>query len=514
MKSILVFALITGSVVAEAKPAKMKDFVSKYSGKQFTYSVEAPEANDWVSELEMPEKNYKRMPSSNLSPERDVEEFKDSFLAVKDAKGLDKLFEKYEKLDPKKTSADLKFFLSQIRIFKSMRGIIWRLRPIVETKGFAAQASGSKAVHSMTVSLLRGLSGNLAIYNPSSSWQAGFDYISAPSESMTPEDQFTTVSEFQNFVGGEILPKVIESRKQIEGIVRPMMKAKTPVGFVWDNQIAYGEGSFSDGIRQYFLFQEPEALATLGSLHMLSHSIYVFLAFNTDDMTKVFASLGRLQGVDSFIPGQDLGVSSAEKYKVIRKYANTGYLSLHKTTAANKSGQELMKLAYLELKSASKLYQSAYKYLQVMNEEHTAVFNPVSFQMEQRPLLRLAVNNMVAAVGKKDNFKSPVTGEEITLDVKNFYNSMPANFNLTQMMPTGFKEGGPGEKVVVNKDNKQLTYRDYSIGRPTAWNNNAWARLVPSAQGQKAGYVAEVARVVKFTPGLEFLNTFVGRVTH
>lgn len=80
------------------------------------------------------------------------------------------------------------------------RGIVWRLRPLFETRGMF---SGNKATRSAAVTLIRA-AGNLQnLYLPTEQWKAGFDYVAPPSTKMNSTLEATNR---KPFVSGNQVP--------------------------------------------------------------------------------------------------------------------------------------------------------------------------------------------------------------------------------------------------------------------------------------------------------------------
>jgi hypothetical protein len=120
------------------------------------------------------------------------------------------------------------------------------------------------------------------------------------------------------------------------------------------------------------------------------------------------------------------------------------------------------------------------------------------FQQETAPNIQKGITNMKAVVQGPAEVRDPVSGDTVTINLPAFYKEPPQS--LSELMATNF-EGGEVQKTIKNKKGESLVVRNYLHGRSIAWDNSAWKKYVPSAEGKSSNYMSEARRIIHYSLG-------------
>lgn len=417
---------------------------------------------------------------SDMTPS--MKSIRDKILASKTAADFDarlaELEANYEKLDD-----DAKFFAAQMIMMKPLRGVVWRLRPLFEQKsGLFKSFSGNPATHSSAVTILRFVNHATSISVPTAQADALFDFVVSPNKDMRLAQQFKTVGQFQLFLAKEILPATLKASKRVSALFN---KSKN-IPFVWDNKIMYGPGSFRDGIRRYVGFNEPEIALTNAAMLRAAQGIAIFCAYNQDELINVAGRLAKLYGIDGY-SSEVLGVTSAERAKILNSFRSKGFLSLRTP--------KFMSVAYDLLKLSTSFVANAADLLQAQPASSAVLVNPLFFKSDVQPRLATGVASLQSTVSKRTPVRNLLTGETVELDVPAFYANPPKS--LLDLLPTAWVNSQSREITVKNTAGENLSYRDYNEGRPTGWNVQAWKTLFPSLKS--GANVDDAFRIVQYS---------------
>jgi len=391
-------------------------------------------------------------------------------------------------------SEDAKYFLAQMHTAIPLRGIIWRLRPLFEnSKGFL----GNKSTHVTAVQAVRGAVTGLKIFLPTKQSDASIQYFTEPSVEMSKTDQFNSIAEFQKYLLEKVVPVINESIVRIQTI----SKGGSQKVFVWDNKMAFGRGTFEDEVQRYVGNGVAEMNMTLAALYRSYHDIYVYCAYNQESSIKIAGEIGSHLGVDSSIfssKKNDLGITDQERVAIVKGAANkSNFLELRNYDGST-FGSQLMKHAWSALKNSVVYSERAYQFLQGRDSSKAMGINPMFFQQENAPNIEKGISNMKAVVQGPAEVRDPVSGDTVTINLPAFYQEPPQS--LSVLMATNF-EGGEVQKTIKNKSGESLVVRNYLHGRSIAWDNNAWKKYVPSAEGKSANYMSEARRIIHYSLG-------------
>lgn len=426
----------------------------------------------------------------DLSP--DFKKLRDEWLKVKNGNEMEALLKKSH-ANYGSFSSDTQYFLSQMHLAIPLRGIVWKLRPLFEkNKGFL----GNSSTHVTAIQAVRNAVTGLSMFLPTEQTDAGIEYFTEPSVSMSKADQFKSMTEFQQFVTETMIPAINEATQKLVYLAKES-QAKP---FVWDNKIAFGRATFEDEVNRFVGNGPAEVNFAIASLYRAQHDLLVYCAFNQDHAIKVAGEIGTHFGVDSsmFAKKKDLGITDQERVSILKSATNKHHFLELRNYEGTQYGSKLMKQAYVALKNSVVFFERSYDYLQGRDSTNSFAFNPVLFQPENAKNLDKGIKNMKALVQGPTEVRDPVTGQTVVINLPGFYQEPPQS--LKALMATGFDDSAPN-KTIVNKKGEKLQVRNYLRGRSIAWDNNAWKKYVPSAEGQKADYMYEANRVIRYSFG-------------
>ncbi len=423
----------------------------------------------------------------------DFKEIRDQWLKVTTGAEMEALL-KHSHANYNKYSEDSKYFLAQMHTALPLRGIIWRLRPLFEnSKGFL----GNKSTHVTAVQAVRGAVTGLKMFLPTKQSDASIQYFTEPSVDMGKADQFHSVAEFQTYLLEKVIPVLNESIVRIQTI----SKGGSQKVFVWDNKMAFGRGTFEDEVQRYVGNGAAEMNMTIAALYRAYHDIYVYCAYNQDSSIKVAGEIGSHLGIDASVfssKKNDLGITDQERVAIVKGAANKSKFLELRNYEGSDFGSKLMNHAWIALKNSVVYSERAYQFLQGRDATKSMGINPMFFQQETAPNIEKGISNMKAVVQGPAEVRDPVSGDTVTINLPAFYKEPPQS--LSVLMATNF-EGGEVQKTIKNKQGESLVVRNYLHGRSIAWDNNAWKKYVPSAEGKNANYMSEARRIIQYSLG-------------
>ncbi len=468
-----------------------KEDWSKWQVPAFNEQDTAPLSQTWPAATSSSRKiaASQEFTEQNLKP--DVVAFRQAYLASTTPDQLDALLVKADK-EWNSYSPDLKYFTANLIVARSLRGLVWRMRPLFES---GSLFSGNRATHGASVMILRQIAIGIDTFFPTEQWEAGFAYVTEPSSKMTKAQQFHSVREFQKYLAMEFVPALKLAAQRSTSL----LNQKEVPTFVWDRQIVYGTATFTDGAKRYVGFGPGEIYFSTSLLYRGIHDALVFTAYNQDDVLNLLGRIGKRFGIDSALKTADVGMTASDRVEIVSESVKkTGFLQLQNYNG-NKYGSMAMAAAFTALKTSVDYQKKAYDYLKDGQATDSFVFNPINFSSQSKPKLERAMNNMVSAVSGAADIRDPVSGEVIRMNLPEFYkNPYP---NLSVLMATGFEKKSPAEKTMVNEKGETLKFRNYLYGSATAWDNQSWSKIVPSASSQEAGYMKKAKRVIFYSLG-------------
>jgi|GEM_PF-798243 len=421
---------------------------------------------------------------------------------------------------------DLKFSIARMAAWLPMKGIIWRMTPMVHQVATTQQA---------LLATLKNVAEQVKINEPGSHVEAHMLYLSMPTEDLIGK-QFHYESDFIAFLANEVYPSLKKSSQRIEALKMSNVQKngeETPV--VFDAKIRFGENAFNGNYDDYDRFKvmgEAERFAALSRIQRRMYNIATLAAYNWNGHLALKREIGRMYGVGvaesalfDALPGEDnvylKGVSRAQRVATIKKYKN-----LYTLTA---NGKSWMTLAYYHLHRSGLFLEETWKNIKNNDGHYIAQIDPEVF-LARKEQVEAGVMNVKKLTGPygtgvsgKTRINGALSGEELVVDLKGFYENPPRD--LKNLLPTVFagneditvlkkspqfasmRELKPGSDVLeLNFKGKKTTFRNYLHGRATGWNTSAegYGRLFPALKN--SADVANAMRILNEARGTRILT--------
>lgn len=413
-----------------------------------------------------------------LSPE--FKKFRARFFALKNVSEIDPLVDELEK-NYDKYPTDLKLAAAQIIPLRHFKGIIYRVRGVVEK---------SKMLHSQLLTGVMNLANNVETYFPDQEARILFDYVSLPYDGVV---QFSQSKHVQAHLSKNLYPELVKAAERIKEL-----NFEEPV--VMDNQLFYGTAAFKDELDRYRLIGKAEQALLLSRRNRGIAALCRNRAYTSNGITDLVTDIGKLYGVDGFksqILHRDVdGVTLMDQAKEIKKHKDLFTLY--------EDGNVWMSRSFEHLKESVKQLSIAWSEAQSRKGATGYVLNADAFTARERAIGKsLPVYEKI--ISGAFPLKSRVTGETVTVDLPSFYSNPPTDLKV--LLPTQYDEG-PKEKTVMIKGSKgkviPAAYYNYYRGRPVAWDSNAYSTIFPKAEDRKD--LSNTSRIVAQSWGGEMVG--------
>jgi hypothetical protein len=441
---------------------------------------------------------------------QDMRNFRDRFVNVKDQNDVAELIrvaaEKLANGDYK--DKDVRLVAAQLLPIQRMRGILWRLKPIVETQ---------KALHSTILTSMMTIATSSRIFAPQGaadvdgtySWKAVNRYFAWPYKGIGA--QFQTVEQFQTFLLQEVAPSIGQASKVLEEM---SIADSEPV--VWDNALIYGRGSFGgsyDSKDRYVTLYEGEKLMILSGLAAMRHNLLFFAQYNYDQLPQYIGDLAYLVGVDT-VRWDANGISAIDRAKKLcgESYPNGGCNAKY-PQLFTKRGISVMSEAKNYLDQSVNYLDLAWK--DIKRRGGTSPSLPDYQLLDPAKLLPWAritdanINNLKLLIAGQP-VHNVVTGKLVQVDFPKFYSQPPQD--LKEFVPTAF-DPKPRTLTVDGVDN----VRNYEFGMSTQWNAQIYANYFPPINGTpqvaSGKEIPEIMRDLSQTWGGWFANAPLATVS-
>ncbi|MBX9769005.1 MAG: hypothetical protein K2X47_17150 [Bdellovibrionales bacterium] len=424
---------------------------------------------------------------SKLNRLKDYQTFRTAFHKVRDPGSLDRLIDAYL-LDYNTKSPELKLVLIQLKLFKSMKSILPRLKPYFEN-------NGSRISQNLAISGIRSLASGLKIYFPEGTFphaDAFMKYVSEPLDGMQP--LIETNYQFQSLFSKEIYESIREAIVQLEEL-----KVEEG-GIVWDNQIFLGNAALEDGLQRFQSFEATEKYALLSFWYASLSNLAIAASYKWIDLMKISKELGVLYGFAEFKIAKFQGASARARFDLIRD-AHPEFLSFDRV-----NGPKRLKDAEEKLERSSRYAEEAWKMMSKqdkiesemdLRDSPQALMNPIFFSAFKEPF-RKSIKKIVEGLRPENAqkgipFRSSITGEVVQVNIRQFFAEPPNSLQV--FWPRKDREGGfqRGEAemkrsvLVEYKDEsgksrprkQEVEFRNYLEGRAIAWDSAAYAKYFP-----------------------------------
>lgn len=347
------------------------------------------------------------------------------------------------------------FLSAHLGALSSLRGMLWRIKPLFEK-------SGNKFAHSMAVSFLKNTASFSAIINPTEQSGVFLDYLSAPyiNTDGTLAEKISTEIELQNWLQTSLRIEILNLIAKLETIPENAQ-------ITWNQQVVYGQKAFADEDSRLIHFGYDEVQALISSYEVTVAQIDMFCAYNQKGSLALFQDTGKLYGFDGFLFDKIDGVTGIETANVINsaKYSNLWTLN-------TEVGPHAMKEAYTLLESAIGRAEQAWTNLGDRSNSKMAL-SPIWHQASKEGVAATFMSTR--RVLKGEAIRSNVTGEIVRFNTYKFFNDPPQD--LKKFYPIAFNTNKTKAITLnVNGKNKEIPYRDFTHGSPQAWNVAAYQK--------------------------------------
>jgi hypothetical protein len=534
--------LATLTVLSFSAVAAQKKFVFKDNSNVMAQNIPAPSEaelgfltdKDVVALAENFKAESKRRPAGTalVATEdmlsKEYVEFRNKIIKANTGVEFYDILKSYDaKYDQIPASAnDLKFTIARMAAWLPMKGIIWRMTPMVHQVATTQQA---------ILATLKNVAEQVKINEPGSHVEAQMLYLSMPTEDLVGK-QFNSESDFITFLANEVYPGLKKTVQRIEALkMANIQKSGEETPIVFDGKIRFGENAFNGNYDDYDRFKvmgEAERFSALSRIQRRMYNIATLAAYNWNGHLALKREIGRMYGIGvaesalfDALPGDDnvylKGVSRAQRVAVIKKYKN-----LYTLTS---SGKSWMALAYYHLHKSGLYLEETWKNIKNNDAHYVAQIDPEVF-LARKEQVETGIMNIKkltgpygAGVNGKTRINGALSGDELVVDLKGFYENPPRD--LKNLLPTAFsgnedinvlkktpqyatiRELKAGSDVLeVNWSGKKTSFRNYLNGRATSWNSSAegYGRLFPNLKS--ASDVANAMRILNEARGTRILT--------
>jgi hypothetical protein len=418
-------------------------------------------AEDEKRGRELAYKARKHRDPKQIDPE--LSKFGNEFTELKDANEVEAWLTRWEpKADSKDSSPDLRFALSQALLMRPLRGVVWKLIPILQTRE-------SRVAHSMILTMIEKLTSGLAVfYEDRKEYRALFDYFTQPYvENGAICAQVPHEAALQAFLAGTYLQALDKADRRI----RALDFSEHEVA--WDNRFTYGSADYKDSLDQYRLVGEVERRMTLASIRAAMFQISAMRAYNVEGVLRLFAELGGLHGMDGFLLGDVVGTSAEIRAKV---YTSPAFAMVDRILP---DGEQWMHYAFANLRETILQTNVAWQYAQSRENSEIFMIDPTFFKAGAR-LNSAALANLVEMTKGAFPIRSAVVqGTTFTVNLPEFYTHPPKD--LKQLQAYAWEGGEEWLPIELKVGNSTVTkeYRNYFKGRGNAWHMDQFHSFLP-----------------------------------
>ncbi len=447
---------------------------------------------------------------------------------LKDVESLAKLIAELDDGYDKYKDADLKLLALETAQLRPLRGIIYRMIPIVEN---------NKVTHSALLTKMMKMATRMGIYSPTTQSKLVMAYLTQPYDFMT---RFQTPYELQRFVRKEAYDAVWKSTDRLMKLnLEERSKDKKPGKLVVDSSVFYsgvGMNHYTDPNTQYNFFQEGERHVFLAMKFRTLKDQNAFTAFNIDKLADLTTELGKLYGMETF-RDKIAGISTRDIHDVIMKpQFATMFVANSSAPVAMGNVQYFTNQMVLQLGEAWKSLKEDRVKVDLSGIINPAVANAFSDSLEHvLPVWEDMMKGDTRMVAKTTGdvihvnvpayyaaftSKSPSAEQAWARDLKHFlpttFYTTPLDSNCTsknQVHVKMFAVNGIGDHPTPGMISKQITvkdekgkdtkifacYRDYRSGSPIGWDVKAYKSIYPGLQ--KSDMVDSYQRILKQSEG-------------
>lgn len=456
-------------------------------------------------------------------------QFRNELIKVRSGIEFHALIKKYDESYDKipATANDLKFTIARMAAWLPLKGIIWRMTPMVHKVAVTQE---------VLLTTLKNFAEQVKINMPDSHVEAQMLFLSMPTPDLVGKE-FRYESDFVGYLATDVYKSLQKSAARLQSITMYNVSSKgEQAPLLFDGKIRFGDNAFNDNYDDYERFKvvgEADRFAALSRTHRRMYSIAVMAGYNWNGHLALKREIGQLFGVGvaesalfDALPGADdvylRGVSRDARVATIKKYTKLYTLTQH--------GQSWMNLAYFHLHMSGTYLGKTWDSIKNNTGHYAAQLDPEVFmaRKEQVEVGMMNIKKLVGAYGPsakgEARINGTMSGDEVVVNIKAFYENAPSD--LKNLLPTSFSknedlnklkahpmyktisEVKAGRDVLeVRFDNgKPVRFRNYLYGRSKGWSTapEAYGRLFPNSK--KPQDIADAMRILNETRGSRLLT--------
>lgn len=429
---------------------------------------------------------------SKMSPE--FKKIRDEILLVKTGQELDEKLSFYDKNFDSLKENDSRLFIAQMIPLRAVRGIVWRLKPLV---------SDINLTHSLLLTMVKGLIIQSEMFLPSNQTKALTEFFTMPfvEDGQPPwVNKGEIVKAYSGLNKGgeaEVQAHVIQAfipmlEKAVERIEDPKLLMKD--WRVFDNRLWYGGKTFPDAMNRYALVHEVERQLALTNINAAIAEISYQAAYSWNGFMDMNRAISNLYGLD-FVLSQVDGVPLEKRVKVIRsgKYKEWGMLR----------DQTLIDKSWKYLNKAVTTTDLAWRGMKNRPANELYLFD----NSEALPFRRagdLQIATIKSLMQGPKTVSSTITNEPVVVNLKGLFDNAPKDLKNMYPVKDGFKKAvrnkhRQGQYLTIDlKTNSGVVteeYRDYTIGMGQEWDvspGTSYKSLFPNVKNGSEDFIKHI----------------------
>jgi hypothetical protein len=392
----------------------------------------------------------------------------------------------------------VKLYAALTKPIKKLEGLMWRLRPVVESCG---------ACHVSAVSAIR--KSYYQKYMTGPHLGAILDYIVEPTLAFS---QFKTIKEVQDFAVEKLAPEFEGESGSLKNLQEVI--ANSEPGFFMEFDAYLGTG-FTEA-KRFISDKKRFSIVTKGNLYGIEASlqgglaaIHFFRNYDLDDGIKFINSMVKKTALNNLLGKLPKDVTPIETLSILgkRKYRDFGKSRTKDGYTPDSIQENLDKAFYYYRASIDSRLNSLEKSMAQVDEKNDSDY------LISSKALRLNYDGNVsklkekvrildnASTGKPTIVTSPKTGKQFKIYPKAIFTY---HSDIKSFLPENSFKSKKRELSRKIKNTKGISRDfkswDYEYGLPNAWKDATFAGLLPEATNEN---LYEILRSLRLTPATE-----------
>jgi len=392
---------------------------------------------------------------------------KTAIAGVQSADELDALIKDVDQNYNRYTDDAAKLLAAQISFLKVYRGIIYRMRGLVEDYDF---------VRSSVISGLRLAGQATNIYLPDTQWGPGFDYTIEPFDfSKYKTAEINDDASFRKYLVEEFIPALNDFDDRV--------KAINFSNIVWDNKVFNRNANFVDSEDQYVKLGANEKHALQSVIYGSLSASYGLAAYSLDGLFDTINEIAKKFGINAAF---DMGGSLASaRTQIIKDHTNLFILD-----GANGRARLAESYKYLKMsvQSAKRAIDGVARDGNDADDGNLLNFAAINAVSRVNNNILENVSNIVLSGPSGEIASAIVDGEVVEVRLQSMFEGPNVPTDLKAFLPTGFDEEMNNGRVrngfskhpvrLVKNGNR---YIDFTYGQPNKWDTAVFSKYFPNA---------------------------------